>query len=368
VWIISKTSLPSKDKGVNLVTLVMKINNMPNMKKTLNNLINFFGYEPVNLTPEVGSLNFTGISFSSREIKKNEIFIAIKGHKVDGHIFIEDAFNNGACFAIVQDKISLQGCNYPGVVVENTRQALADIASYLYDDPSNSLKVVGVTGTNGKTTTNWLIYNMLALLEGSSLRLGTLGREGIISKSQKVLQDPDTLTTSDPIYLNYSLAQANNLGITNCVMEVSSHALEQDRATAINFDVAVFTNLTQDHLDYHLTFENYYSAKKILFYKLASSKKHNKTAVININCDYGKRLKHELSSIPVKIITFGDGEEADIKIGKISQSIEGSSCNITVFSEELQLKTKFIGHHNAENFYFRYYESRSTYSTSTRST
>ncbi len=313
----------------------------------LKELLNSSNGEIKNTKETDYDTEISGISFTSTKINPQQIFVAIKGGTIDGHKFVEDAFAQGAIFAVVEDEKYLN--NHPGIVVNDSRIALAELANSFYEEPSSQIKTVGVTGTNGKTTTNWIVYHLLNLLGSPSIRLGTLGREAKIKDGSVALVDLDTLTTADPLFTNQSMREAINLGIESCVMEVSSHALKQKRTVAIDFDVAIFTNLTQDHLDYHPTFEDYYNSKKMLFEGLALSKKAKKTAVINLNCIYGSRLLEEIKKLPVNITTFGDKQNASIVIESIEQSISGSTYNLKIDNKNITIKTTLIGHHNAEN-------------------
>lgn len=289
----------------------------------------------------------TGISNNTKELASNNVYVAIKGFSLDGHVFIKDALSKGASLIILDNK-EFTG-NFPHILVKNSRIALAEISALFFKNPSQHLKVIGVTGTNGKTTTNWMIYHLLNLLKSPCLRIGTLGTEGILTNGEKTLVNNETLTTGDSIFIQKILNQAVGEKLESAVMEVSSHALDQERVRNIDFDVAIFTNLTQDHLDYHLSFENYFKAKKKLFDQLDLSKKVHKTAIINTNSEYGKTLFRLSQNKNYNIITFGDEPENYIQIKEVNNSIKNNSLILKIDKTDYKVDTSFIGHHNAEN-------------------
>lgn len=282
----------------------------------------------------------SSISISSAECNENSLFIAIKGSSVDGHQFVDDAFACGAAAAVVTEESVLRG--RPGIVVSDTAKIVSFLASKFYREPSNKLKVVGITGTNGKTTTHWIIHQLFNNLGYPCARLGTLGFNSVNSCF-------DTgMTTPDPISMQRLLNEAVQTGNQVISMEVSSHALSQGRVDAVNFDVGIFTNLTRDHLDYHGDFESYYCAKRRLFEIMSSSSK-NGTAVVNIENPYGLRLTKEIPK-NLKILTYGRHTEADIQIQDSKQSIHGSRVTISLKSgQSCEIQSGFIGEHNFEN-------------------
>src|SRR5436305_11816191 len=226
------------------------------------------------------------IAYDSRRVQRNGMFVALRGEKTDGHQFIGQAVEKGAAVIVTErdDSAALAG-SATCVVVENTRRALADLAATFYGRPAQRLKLAAVTGTNGKTTTTFLIKH---LCEKAGLRCGLIGTVRY-EIGERVL--PATRTTPESLDLQELLAQIANAGCKAATMEVSSHALAQDRTRGLEWDVAVFTNLTQDHLDFHGTMENYFEAKAKLFEQLAQQQKKKKpVAVINIDDRYGRQL------------------------------------------------------------------------------
>src|SRR6478752_10069956 len=223
------------------------------------------------------------IAYDSRRVQRNTLFVALRGEKADGHQFIGQAIAKGASVILAEreEKDPRATC----LVVENTRTALADFSATFYGYPARKLKLAAVTGTNGKTTTTFLIKH---ICEAAGLRSGLIGTVRY-EIGERVL--PAARTTPESLDLQELLAQIANAGCKAAAMEVSSHAPAQDRTRGIEWNAAVFTNLTQDHLDFHRTMENYFEAKAKLFHDLASqSKKKKASAVINIEDRYGEKL------------------------------------------------------------------------------
>ena len=283
-------------------------------------------------------------SASSTLVGRDEIFIAIKGNAADGHRFLSDAFSRGVGVAIVEERDSLQG--HPGIVVPNTRLALSSLASLACGEPSQKMHVVGITGTNGKTTTNWIVYHVLNAIGGGALRIGTLGTEVMGNSPQE-----GSLTSPDPVTLHQMMAEGVQSGASSCVMEASSHALDQARVEDVSFDVAVFTNLTRDHLDYHKTFEHYFAAKSRLFDLLSKSSKGTKGAVINLDDPYGEQLWLSNGSKGLKDFSFGKDPRARFQIVEVKETPHSMVIKLTPRGEhqDITIQAPFIGPHNAEN-------------------
>src|SRR5213082_2664237 len=220
------------------------------------------------------------IAYDSRRVQKNFLFVALRGEKTDGHQFIDQAIEKGASVIVTEreEKQARATC----LVVENTRPALADLAATFYERPARRLKLAAVTGTNGKTTTTFLIKH---ICEKAGVRCGLLGTVRY-EIGERVL--PAARTTPESLDLQELLAQIRDAGCRAAAMEVSSHALAQERVRDLEFDVAVFTNLTQDHLDFHGTMESYFDAKAKLFTQLGvQQKKRKAVAIVNIDDRYG---------------------------------------------------------------------------------
>jgi len=195
--------------------------------------------------PSARGLEVSAVTASSEEPPPRALFAALKGVKVDGHTFVSRAISNGCVGALVSDPNTLG--DSPGLVVPDTRKAYGKLVSFLAGCPSEQMRVIGITGTNGKTTTNWIIYHALNYLGAPCIRIGTLG-----IKAERVLDVPEGLTTPDPELIQAALKRALEAKCKTAVFEVSSHALDQARVDDVCFDVGIFTNLTRDHLDYHI--------------------------------------------------------------------------------------------------------------------
>jgi len=281
------------------------------------------------------------IAYDSRRVQKNSLFVALRGEKADGHAFISQAIEKGAS-AIVVERAEQQP-RVTCVVVENSRAALARIAGTFYGFPARKLRMAAVTGTNGKTTTSFLIKH---ICENAGLRCGLIGTVRY-EIGERVL--PATRTTPESLDLQELLAQMVNAGCKAAAMEVSSHALAQDRTRGLEWDVAVFTNLTQDHLDFHGTMENYFAAKAKLFQQLAEQKRKRKpVAVVNSDDRYGERL---LSQIDRKIgtVTYGMGVHADFRASNYRMEFGGTSFQLDARGKSYLVRVPLIGRFNVIN-------------------
>jgi UDP-N-acetylmuramoyl-L-alanyl-D-glutamate--2,6-diaminopimelate ligase len=256
-----------------------------------------------------------GIHFDSRQIQKNYLFIAVKGTQTDGHLYIESAIQRGAVAVVCENLPDQLPDDIIFVQVKNSAEALGMIASNFYENPSGKLKIVAVTGTNGKTTTVTLLHQVF-------LRLGY--HAGLLSTIHNKINNeiiPATHTTPDPIQLNELLTQMLKKGCTHCFMEASSHAIEQDRIAGLQIDVAVFTNITHDHLDYHKTFDGYIKAKKKLFDNLSTGS----TALINVDDRRGKVM---VQNTKASVLSYGIRNMADFKARILSNTLEGLELDL----------------------------------------
>src|SRR5207248_1081627 len=245
------------------------------------------------------------IAYDSRRVQNNTLFVAIRGEKSDGHQFVDQAIEQGASVIVAEREISSPRATC--LVVDDSRGALADLSSAFYGVPARKLKMAAVTGTNGKTTTTFLIKH---ICEKAGMRCGLLGTVQY-EIGDRIL--PAIRTTPEALDIQELLAQIVNAGGRAAAMEVSSHALAQERTRGMEWDVAVFTNLTQDHLDFHRTMENYFEAKASLFLQLASqSRKKRATAVINMDDRYGQKLLDRIAG-QSPVITYGLGLHADFR-------------------------------------------------------
>ncbi len=288
------------------------------------------------------NLRIDYISFSSRDIKDGTLFVAIKGFEVDGHKYIDDAFSKGAIAVLCEDEKYLSG--RVGIVVKNSREALAKIANVFFGNPSSKLYLDGVTGTNGKTTTNWILQNIYSLLSEKTLRLGTLG-----AYSENLINQEFQTGMPDPLTIQGILEKAVDNNVSYAVLEYTSQGGTQCRGDYLEYNAGIFTNLTQDHLDYHKTMEEYFKAKVRFFDLLVQSPKKNKSAIINIDCPYGRRLFEYLQNKGLNLFSYGFEKNSDIYIKDFKQDIKGSVLTISFEGIEYIIESKFIGKFNAYN-------------------
>jgi UDP-N-acetylmuramoyl-L-alanyl-D-glutamate--2,6-diaminopimelate ligase len=282
------------------------------------------------------------IAYDSRRVQRNGLFVALRGEKSDGHQFIEQAVEKGATVIVTEREV--QSPRATCVVVDNTRSALADLAASFYQQPTRRLKLAAVTGTNGKTTTTFLIKH---ICEKAGLRCGLLGTVRY-EIGDRVL--PAVRTTPESLEVYDLLAQMANAGCKAAAMEVSSHSLTQERVRGLEWDVAVFTNLTQDHLDFHGTMENYFEAKAKLFTGLSDQKsKTNATAVINLDDRYGAQLVDRLSKQKVQVVTYGVGAQADFRASNYHAEFAGTSYQLDARGKSYLVRVPLIGRFNVAN-------------------
>jgi len=280
-----------------------------------------------------------GITYDSRRITPGMVFVAVAGANADGHDFILNAIERGAS-AIICEHNGFVPQRAARIKVANSREALAQAASAFYDRPSSKLKVVGITGTNGKTTVAFMIKK---ILESEGLRTGLIGTVRY-EIGERVI--PAQRTTPESVEIQQMMAQMVRADCEVCVMEVSSHALDQKRVLGVEFDVAIFTNLTQDHLDYHGTMENYFSAKEKLFTSLQESRKSG-SAIINIDDSYGERLGQKIH--PQVILTYGFDEAAKVRATRVRVSPDATDMIIETPEGSFPCRLALIGRHNVYN-------------------
>lgn len=281
-----------------------------------------------------------GIEYDSRKIKENFVFVAMIGAVVDGHNFIQVAIDKGAKMIIVEKNIDYaQYKNYEKITfifVENVRKYLGIIASNYYDYPQNKIKIIGITGTNGKTTSSYILENVLE----KTSRIGTTGNR-ILNEEY-----PTVNTTPESLELIKLIAQSVKVGAEYFIMEVSSHALEIGRVEMLKFDSAIFTNLTQDHLDFHKTMDNYFNAKKKIFSMLRD--KINSKGIINIDDIYGEKIYKE--NLEKNFITISlKNENADLYGEILEYTNEGMKIKIKYENKEYIFDINLIGDYNLYN-------------------
>ncbi|MFZ1217710.1 MAG: UDP-N-acetylmuramoyl-L-alanyl-D-glutamate--2,6-diaminopimelate ligase [Chthoniobacterales bacterium] len=281
------------------------------------------------------------IAYDSRRVQRDGLFVALRGEKSDGHQFIEQAIEKGASVIVTEHEV--EHAHATCVVVENTRQALADLGAVFYDRPARRLKLAAVTGTNGKTTTTFLLKH---ICEKAGLRCGLIGTVRY-EIGERVL--PAVRTTPESLDVQELLAQMVNAGCKAAAMEVSSHAIAQDRVRGLEWDVAVFTNLTQDHLDFHGTMENYFEAKVKLFTGLAEQKGKTKApAIVNIDDRYGAQLADRLEKL-TPVITYGVSPRADFRASNYHAEFAGTSYQLDARGKSYLVRVPLIGRFNVAN-------------------
>ena len=251
----------------------------------------------------------TNVTDNSSKVRRQGLFVCIKGNSFDGHDFAQKAMDRGAVAVICERDIGIKN----SIIVEDSRKAYAQICSAFYSKAHKKLRMIAVTGTNGKTTTSYIIKK---ILESSGLKTGLIGTVNVTIGKERY---PADLTTPDPVDLHRYLMLMNIAGCDACVMEVSSQALEQERVYGINFDCAVFTNLSPEHLDYHKTMQNYARAKSKLF-------EMSKVSVINSDDEYAPLM---LRSSAGKTYTYGTDENADFRAEKICLSADGVDYSLS---------------------------------------
>ena len=281
-----------------------------------------------------------GISYDSRNIRKNDIFFAVKGHNTEGGLYVESALKSGAAAVVSENEIDLPGKTL--IVVSDIKSALARISANFYGHPDKELLVVGITGTNGKTTTTYFIESIFNNIFRKTGVIGTVNYR----YSGKVMPAPNTTPQSSDVYsLLREMADHKN---EVAVMEVSSHALDLKRVEGVEFDVAVYSNLTQDHLDFHRTMENYFNAKAKLFTNLnQNNKKIPKFAIINKDDEWGRKLISLTNAATV--LTYGIHSPADIYAENIRISSKSTEFILQTPVGHKKIRIPHIGEHNVYN-------------------
>lgn len=281
----------------------------------------------------------TGIAYRSDEVQPHDAFCCIVGMKVDGHSFAQDAIDRGAKVLVVERKIYLaDATDVTEVVVSDSRKAMAHLAAHFYDNPSQSFDLVGVTGTNGKTTTTYLVEHIASRM---NKRTGIIGTVGITIDGKQHKSDHTTPESPD---LQRLFATMREYHCDVVAMEVSSHALDLKRTWDTRFAVTAFTNLTQDHLDYHKTFESYFAAKARLF-----SADYPAKRVINIDSTWGRELLKQCSNAQDSVVTTGFDTSAQIHPTSIEYHPTHTNVVLEVGSRSVAFSYPLVGRFNVEN-------------------
>ncbi|KQL53553.1 UDP-N-acetylmuramoylalanyl-D-glutamate--2,6-diaminopimelate ligase [Heyndrickxia shackletonii] len=292
----------------------------------------------------IGNMNveITGIQMDSRKIEKGNLFICtpgITGFLEDRHHYANDAIKNGAIALVTERDL---GIDVPTIIVNDARYAMAIISTHFYGYPSLDMKLIGITGTNGKTTTSYIIDKILS---DYGYKTGLMGNNGVKINHNVY---PTDINTQEPPILQRHLRKMAEVNTEYCVMEVSSQGLDMGRVLGCHFQTAIFTNLTQDHLDYHGTFEAYRDAKASFFSRLgnAFTPKNNKYAVLNAD-DPSKEFFRRIT--PAEVITYGISKKADVTADNILLTSKGTRFVLKCFAGEIEIDLNLVGRFNVYN-------------------
>jgi UDP-N-acetylmuramoyl-L-alanyl-D-glutamate--2,6-diaminopimelate ligase len=286
------------------------------------------------------SLEIAGLAYDSRQVKPGDLFVAIRGHHADGYGFIERAVEKGAV-AVAAEKLTGLEAKVATLLVPDSRKALSKLALAFYANPFKNITLIGITGTNGKTTTTYLLEYMVKAAGGKP---GVLGTVNYRYSEKKV---PAPVTTPESLDLIRLSREMVDDGVTHIVMEVSSHALDQGRTQDCPFNVAVFTNLSRDHLDYHKTMDEYFAAKSRLFKEIQVGKSGNRpSAVINLDDPRGKDL---LTMTQAAVFTYGLGKECQVSADAIQMDRNGLKFRLRTPAGEAVVRSPLIGDFNIYN-------------------
>ncbi|MRG85496.1 UDP-N-acetylmuramoyl-L-alanyl-D-glutamate--2,6-diaminopimelate ligase [Salinibacillus xinjiangensis] len=286
---------------------------------------------------KIDDIDVTGIEMDSRQVDNGNVFVCIDGFTVDGHQFAKMAEQKGACAIIAERPLSL---DIPVIIVNDTAKALAQISNTFYENPSEKFQLIGITGTNGKTTLTYMLDEIFQLDGQKTGLIGTI--------QMKIINDTYSVknTTPDSLFLQKSFHKMVNKDVDTVMMEVSSHALDLGRVYGTDYDIAVFTNLTQDHLDYHKNMEDYFRAKSLLFAQMGNRYDQPKFAVINIDDPYGKRL---VRSTAYEVLTYGIENQANVMAKNLSLNPNGTVFDLSTPVGEVHIESSLVGEFSVYN-------------------
>jgi len=288
-----------------------------------------------------GDTEISDIQTDSRRVKPGDLFICLPGHTVDGHDYAPQAAAKGASAIVCERKLEL---DLPQIIVDDCRFAMSVMSNAFFGSPSSRMRMIGVTGTNGKTTTTYLIER---IMQDQEIKTGLIGTIQMRYDGQSF---PMSGTTPESLELQRSLQDMASRGVQCCVMEVSSHALEQGRVKGTDFRTAIFTNLTQDHLDYHHTMEEYRAVKGLFFSRLGNVispwKEERKYAVLNAD---DKASIYFAAQTAAEVITYGIDNEANIRASQIAITAKGTFFHVDTFRGEADISLRMVGKFNVYN-------------------
>lgn len=295
----------------------------------------------IQVTGEVERKDITAVEFDSRKCKKNTIFVALKGANEDGHRYIMQAMSQGAAAVVIEDNKAIPDemfihAKVTKILVPESRKALASLSRALYSNPDEKLNLIGITGTNGKTTTAFIIRH---LLEQTGNKCGIIGTILVNTGAREIEAQ---LTTPQANELAFYFDEMVSAGCSSAVMEVSSHALKLGRTEGFKFRTAIFSNITADHFDFHKTFEDYFASKKILFDSLTP----DAVAVTNIDDPHGREI---VSGSQAQVVSYGMAAESDFRIENVVTTLDGCSFSLVYRGNSYTVKSGLIGLFNVYN-------------------
>lgn len=293
--------------------------------------------EQENIVETDGSLDLDieSIAYDSRSVKKNSLFVAIRGFKVDGHDFLKQAIEKGATALVVEEDVAFEGVTV--IKVKDTRHTLAELSNNFYDNPSSKMHLIGITGTNAKTTTTYLLQSIFEHLGKKTGIVGTIGNiiDGVLYETSN--------TTPQSLELQQTFDKMVKADVDICMMEVSSHALDLERVTFSDFEVGVFTNLSVEHLDFHKDLESYFKAKLKLF---SMTEKYN---IINVDDQYGKRIVEQVKDSTTPLLTFGIENSADIYATDMVYHLDGVEFKLNTPRGSVDIEMQIPGEFSVYN-------------------
>ncbi|MDE5413573.1 UDP-N-acetylmuramoyl-L-alanyl-D-glutamate--2,6-diaminopimelate ligase [Alkalihalobacterium chitinilyticum] len=294
------------------------------------------------LTDDIPDISISGIHFHSKKIKQNFVFVAISGNEADGHEYIEDAIKAGAV-AILGEKDKTE-LSVPYIRVKNSRNLLPKLAQRFFDTGTKKHTIIGITGTNGKTTTSYMLRH---ILESAGMRCSLIGTVNNIINGELL---PPSNTTPDPITLHELMYKSMDEVF---IIEVSSHGIDQGRVNGIPFDYVLFTNLSHDHLDYHGTIYNYFEVKAQLFEQL----NHEGEAIVSNYCDWSRRLIDRLTTAQKNVFSVGHEESDHMNLNNVNVEFS-TEFNLKQAEQELRVTLPLSGIHNAQNASLSFFTAR----------
>ncbi|HHW38294.1 MAG TPA: UDP-N-acetylmuramoyl-L-alanyl-D-glutamate--2,6-diaminopimelate ligase [Bacillales bacterium] len=292
---------------------------------------------------QIGNPLISSIEMDSRQVQAGSLFVCINGFTVDGHDFMEQAILNGASAILAERELHNRDIEVPYIVVSDTKRALAQLADYFYNQPTRKLRLIGVTGTNGKTTTTHIIDEIFKANGELTGLIGTM----YIKIGNQIIDVKNT--TPESLVLQKTFSDMVEHKVTTATMEVSSHALDMGRVRGCDYDIAVFTNLTQDHLDYHKTMEEYAYAKGILFAQLGSTINYEKPKFAIVNNDDSVSELYKKLTAGAQILTYGIDSESDVRATNITMSGQGTTFTLTTPVGEARISMGLVGKFSVYN-------------------